>query len=127
MEYRKGHSNHLTEHRQAHQITHTKISIGPNRPLTIKAQFPKKEDSMYHHTFSSSIFKNSPYPLPYCKQLLLCYPANLSPVVYSINFYHLCSASGEFFHCPCYQLPFDHCPTLGGPMQSRETHLCITL
>lgn len=35
--------------------------------------------------------------------------------VYSVNFRHLCSASGEFFNCLYHQLPPDGHSTCGGP------------
>lgn len=37
-------------------------------------------------------------PLPPGRQFVLCCPAHCSLAVYSVNFYHLCSASGEFSH-----------------------------
>lgn len=44
-------------------------------------------------------FKYGPHLLPHCRQSLLCCPACRSLAAYSVNFFVLCSTSGESFHC----------------------------
>lgn len=64
---------------------------------------------MRPHTSSPPPFKNSPHALPRCS---LCFAVlSSATLLYSINFYLLCFASRESFHCTH---PRFH-PTFGGP------------
>ena len=110
----KTHSNHLAKPRQAHQVTHLKISIGPNYPtgyLQVGTVTKKRENRIFHPTALSSPFKNSPHPCPPCRQPLLwsCLPLP-------------CSVSGQFFSLPTPLASTLLYPMFGGPhLIGRDT------
>lgn len=62
-----------------------------------------------------SPLKTTPtYPLPGCRQALLCWPNHHSLVVYAIYFYLLCFISGESF-------PSAGFLSIAAPIRSRKT------
>ena len=79
-----------------------------------------RHGSICPHTPSPFPFKNNSHLPTFfagCRQAFLCWPNHHSLVVYSINFYLLCFASGESFP-PAGSTGF---PSITTPIRSRKT------